>query len=180
VRFSCCFLVLSALGLSQDSADLSLREKQQAQEKARAVAAQLVDHVLSMQLRQLEENGLRSIPVYRDVAAMREDLGRLMRDEMERIVQLLIDAQHGPQPGRVEKVNAARALTREVVVRLMADRQKLLRRMHLSKLSAEVRQLIALQTKTYETTQALAAQTQNERERLTLATIEDLADVNKI
>src|SRR5258708_1839571 len=41
----------------------ALRHKQQAQEKARALAGELIAAVLDVQLRQLEENGLKSLPV---------------------------------------------------------------------------------------------------------------------
>jgi hypothetical protein len=57
-------------------ADGDIGKKQQAQQQARAQASELVSSVLELQLRQLEENGLKALPIYRDVAAMKNNLGR--------------------------------------------------------------------------------------------------------
>ncbi|HMC12665.1 MAG TPA: hypothetical protein VKH44_15300, partial [Pirellulaceae bacterium] len=158
----------------------ALRHKQQAQEKARAMAGELVGAVLDVQLRQLDENGLKSLPIYRDIASMKGNIGGLMRTDMDAVVQLLIEAQEGKPEDRLAKLNVARAKIRDVVVQLMAERQKLYRRMHVAKLAAEVKQLIALQIRTHDVTASLPERRSDERERLALATIEDQADVNKL
>src|SRR5262245_57503948 len=167
---------LSALAADGDS----LRAKQLAQEKARAMAGELVSAVLDIQLRQLEENGLASLPIYRDIASMKEHLGTLMKDDMEAIVQLLVEAQEGSKDERLATFDAARERIRDVVVQLMAERQRLYRRMKLARLSADARQLIDLQTKTHDTTRSLPERRPDQRERLALATIEDQADVRKL
>lgn len=105
-----------------------LRQKQQAQEKARALAGELVSGVLEIQIRQLSENGLKDLPIYRDIASMKGSLHELMRDDMEQIVTLLLKAQEGTQKERLVQFEAAHAKSREVVVRLLAERQKLFRR----------------------------------------------------
>ncbi|HEX5106499.1 MAG TPA: hypothetical protein VFV87_21920 [Pirellulaceae bacterium] len=172
-----CFLVAGAAA----AADVdSLRSKQQAQEKARSLATELVSAVLDIQLRQLEENGLKSLPIYRDIASMKGNIGELAKDQMEEIVQLLVEAQEGTQAERLVKFNAARGKIREVVVQLMAERQKLYRRMQIAKLAAQVRELIVLETKAYNTTKSLPELKQDVREQLALATIEDQADVQKL
>src|SRR5688500_10135367 len=79
----------------------ALRRKQQAQEKARSLAVELVSAVLDIQLRQLEENGLKGLPIYRDIASMKGNLGELAKERMEEIVQLLVDAQEGTQAERL-------------------------------------------------------------------------------
>jgi len=158
----------------------SLHHQQHAQAQARALAVELVSAVLDVQLRQLEENGLKSLPIYRDIASMKDNIAGLARADMEQIVELLIKAQEGDPNQRQPAMNAARAKIRDVVVQLMAERQKLYRRMHVARLSAEARQLIALQTKTREQTQALPERRPDERERLALATIEDQVDVTKL
>src|SRR5262245_66297407 len=111
---------------------------------------------------------------------MKENIDGLARADMERIVQLLIEAQAAEPNQRLLKINEARARIRDVVVQLMAERQKLYRRMHVARLSAEARQLIGLQTKAHEQTQLLPERRPDERERLVLATIEDQADVTKL
>src|SRR3954469_18541509 len=128
--------LLVALGSVAGAQDVDgLRLKQQAQAQARASAEQLISAVLDLQLRQLEENGLKSLPMYRDIAAMKTNIGSLTHDEMERIVVLLSEAQQGPRAQREGKMSAARSLVREVVVRLMAERQKLDRRLQVARLS---------------------------------------------
>src|SRR5207249_11758281 len=117
-----------------------LRQKQQGQAQARAAAQELVAAVLDLQLRQLDENGLKLLPIYRDIASMKANIGSLARGEMEQIVELLIEAQQAVPDQRDAKLSAARALVRDVVVRLMAERQKLDRRMHIARLSSDVRQ----------------------------------------
>ena len=94
--------------------------------------------MLDVQLRQLAENGLTGLPIYRDIDSMKGNIAELVDSEMPEIVQLLIEAQSGPQQQRLEKLNAARAQVREVVVRLMAERQKLHRRMQVARLAADV------------------------------------------
>src|SRR5687767_6016231 len=80
-------LVLAAMLLSVAAAAAAaetdaFRRKQQAQEKARALAGELVGAVLDIQLRQLEENGLQDRQIYKDIAAMKGNLGALMRADM--------------------------------------------------------------------------------------------------
>src|SRR5688572_22626682 len=174
-----CALALACSVAAAADAD-AFRRKQQAQEKARALAGELVGAVLDIQLRQLEENGLQDRQIYKDIAAMKGNLGALMRADMEQIVQLLVKAQEGSQAERLAHFNEARGKIREVVVQLMAERRKLYRRMQVAKLAAEARQLIALETKAYNTTKGLPQRKQDERERLALTTIEDQADVQKL
>src|SRR5262245_30646523 len=116
--------------------DDALRQKQQAQVQARALAEELVSAVLDIQLRQLDENGLQSLPIYRDIATMKGNVAGLVRGDMDAVVQLLVEAQEVAPSLRDAKLNAARAKIRDVVVQLMAERQRLYRRMHIAKLSA--------------------------------------------
>ena len=149
ILFALAVLAGSALSVDEDA----LRRKQLAQEKARSLAGELVSAVLDIQIRQLEENGLKTLPIYRDIASMKGNVGELTRDEMEAVVALLVEAQEGSDAERLAKFNEARGKVREVVVQLMAERQKLYRRMQIARLAAEVRKLIALETKAYNTTQ---------------------------
>src|SRR5262245_38591027 len=172
-------MMLAPAFAQQDAGDV-YRRKQQAQEKARALAGELVNAVLDIQLRQLAENGLAQRSIYKDIASMKGSIGELMKDDMEVIVKLLVQAQEGSQQERLAKFNEARGRIREVVVQLMAERQKLYRRMQIAKLAAQVRELIAMETKAYNTTKGLPQLKPLDRERLALATIEDQADVQKL
>src|SRR5688500_19068888 len=94
----------SALGAESDA----LRRKQQAQEKARALAGELVAGVLDIQLRQLEENGLKDLSIYKDIASMKGQVHELMKGEMEEVVRLLVLAQEGAQKDHLENFNLDR------------------------------------------------------------------------
>jgi hypothetical protein len=169
-------MALAAHGEKQDA----LRSKLQAQEKARALAGELVTAVLDIQLRQLEENGLKALPIYRDIASMKGNIGGLMQGDMELVIRLLAEAQEGPPDERTARLNSARDKIRDVVVQLMAERQRLYRRLEVAKLAAEVQQLLALQSKALDTTLSLPQQPADERERMALAVAEDQADVVKL
>jgi hypothetical protein len=90
---SCC-----AWAAADDAGEL--RRRQQAQEKARALAGELISGVLDLQLRQLSENGLTALPIYRDVASMKGNIAGLIDGEMAGIVQLLADAQSSSEQQR--------------------------------------------------------------------------------
>ncbi|MBC7856740.1 MAG: hypothetical protein IAF94_25195, partial [Pirellulaceae bacterium] len=81
----------SALGAEGDN----IRRKAMAQEKARALAGELVASVLEIQMRQLEENGHKGLPIYKDIASMKGSIGELMKEDMEKVVQILVAAQEG-------------------------------------------------------------------------------------
>ena len=148
----CVVSLLPAAGL--DSA-ASLRRKQQAQEKARVLARELVASVLDIQVRQLKENGLEHLPIYREINEMRGNIDGLVEAQMQDVVQLLVKAQEAERDQRLPLLNQARDKIREVVINLMAERQKLLRRLQIAKIAAQVQQLIVMQTRTMNTTDGL-------------------------
>jgi hypothetical protein len=155
----------------------ALRLQQQAQEQSRGIAHALVAEVLDVQIRQLEENGLTGLAMYREVKEMRANLAALTDDQMEVIARLLAEAEQAPAGERPARLNAIREKLREVTSRLIAERQRLYRRMQVARLSEQVRELIALQAKAHDTTRAVAQQSSSDRERLALQLIEDQADV---
>ena len=114
-----------------------IRGKQQIHDKARLLARELLSSVLDIQLRQLRENGLDQQQVFGDIRDMRTHLDRLLNEQMEDVVDLLVKAQEGLPRERVSHFNAARDKTREVVVQLMAERQKLYRRLQIAKAAAQ-------------------------------------------
>ncbi|MFM2094197.1 MAG: hypothetical protein RIS70_1321, partial [Planctomycetota bacterium] len=158
----------------------SLRQKQQLHDKARVLARELVTSVLDVQLRQLRENGLENEQVFGDIRDMRSHIDRLVKDQMETVVELLVKAQEGSQAERLQNFNEARDKTREVVVQLMSERQRLYRRLQIAKLSAQVQQLISMETKVYNTTRALPDQPKEQRETRLVKTLGDQDDVGAI
>ncbi|MBI5760689.1 MAG: hypothetical protein HZA46_19395 [Planctomycetales bacterium] len=158
----------------------NLRSRQEAQQRARTMARELVSSVLEVQLQQLEENGLKELPLYRDIEGMRENLSKLVDAEMAQVVDLLAKAQQGDKATRDQSFKDARRLIRDVIVRLSYERQMLLRRLKTAELAAQTKRVIELQTKTHDVTKGLPDQPQARRETAALQTIEDQRDVKEL
>jgi hypothetical protein len=165
--------------LAADEGDL-VRQRLRQQEQAQAIAEELVASVLDTQLLQLSENGLQSSLVYRDVQEMRGQLSSLAEHEMPQIVELLAAAQSAPVAERQSRINQAREKIRNVVVKLVAERQRLYRRMQVANLSVEARQLNEMLSKIHKATRSLTERQSQPTEQLALAAVEDQADVNKL
>ena len=133
-----------------------LKARQQAQIKARILTRELASGVLSIQIRQLRENGLDNLPIYDEIRQMRKNIDGLVEQEMDEVVELLVKAQlAAKQKDKLEHFNQARTKIREVVLSLMAERQKLLKRLQIARIAAQVRELISLETKAHGTTTSL-------------------------
>ena len=165
---------LAAQGVEQ----ADFQRRQQAQQRARVMTQELISGILDIQIRQLEENQLTSLPVYDDIKTMRANVDQLVENEMGSIVKLLAEAQSGTQSQRIEKFNLARDSIREVVLALMAERQRLYKRLQIARLAAQTREIIALQQKTKVATSGLTDQPLQQRESLAIAVIQDQRDVN--
>ncbi|HTN77329.1 MAG TPA: hypothetical protein VL096_18850, partial [Pirellulaceae bacterium] len=157
-----------------------LRQRQIAQEKARAMAGELVSNILDIQIKQLKENGLDKLPIYGEIQGMRKNIDALVEAEMQEVVTLLVAAQEGTKEQRVAKLNQAREKIREVVISLMAERQKLYKRLQIAKIAAQIKQLIVMETKVWNVTKTLPELATEQREQLTLNTIEDQTDAVKV
>ena len=172
--FCCCIaLPLIVCGANPDG----IRSKQQVHDKARALARDLLSTVLDIQLRQLMENGLEGQQVFGEIHAMRTHVDKLLNDEMEEVVELLVKAQEGASEDRQHQFTLAREKTRQVVVQLMAERQRLYRRLRVAKVAAQVQQLIELETKVYHETRGLPEQAKEQRERRLVTTIGTQNDI---
>ncbi len=164
-------LLTASWTMAADSA--ALRRQQQAQEKARSITRQLVSRILDIQLRQLEENGLRQQAVYREIESMRGSLDELVRADMDEVVQLLVEAQTGPEDQRSAKFQAAQDRVRDIMLTLLAERQKLLKRLQIAEVAAHVRRMIEFEQKAYGETKNLPSLPQDEREVQALAVIKE-------
>ena len=171
------FSLSFAANSRQAAAQEDLQQREQAQLKARALAKQMVTGVLDIQLRQLEENGLAKKEVYRDIRATRDHLDELVDEEMQDIVDLLVEAQQGSQQERLEKFQQTRPLIREVVVGLLAERQRLQRRLKSARLSAEIRLLLERQSEVHQDTTAAADLSEAAKLEQALLLAEDQRDV---
>lgn len=154
-----------------------LRRKQDDQQRARAMARDLLTSVLDVQLRQLEENGLTEISVYRDIKVMHSNIGNLVDTEMAQVVQQLADAQDLDPEERESSFIEARQTIRNIVIRLSAERQNLLRRLKSAELAEQVKRLIKHQTAVQEQTVRIPEESKTLQESLAIRTREDQRDV---
>lgn len=173
--------VLPHFAFAQAVDSETLARRQQNQQQARKIATELVDSILRVQIRQFEENGLTEMQIYRDIKTMQANIGELVKTEMAQVVDLLVEAQEAKsETVQQEKFIEARKLTREIIVQLAMERQKLLRRLKTAEIAEQVRRLIRLETVAMDTTKGLPAQTPTRREQLAIKTIEDQRDINKL
>ena len=163
------------------AADEDLRFRQQSQQRARDMAQELVSRILDLQVRQLEENGLENLQLYRDIVGMQKNIAGLIEAEMSEVVELLREGQEQDDEAvRVDAVKRAREMIRGIVVRLSLERQNLLRRLKTAELAAQVKRVIGLQTIVRDVTAAVPKQPGNRQEALTLSAIQDQRDVKAL
>lgn len=173
-------LAVCAATRAQPPETAALSQKQEIQRRVRTMARELVSGILDVQLRQLEENGLESLELYGDVRTMREHVDELIDAEMPEVVALLSRLEKEPAGEREQTFLLVRQKSREVLVRLLVERQALLRRLRMAEMVAQVKRLIELETGVLETTESLPERVPRERESLTLGTIEDQRDVKAL
>jgi hypothetical protein len=158
----------------------SLRRQQQVQQQVRAMARELVGSVLDVQLQQLKENGLTSNQLYTDIRGMRERLDGLIDAEMPEVVRLLDKVEAAGPDDRQKIYQAARDKSRELVVRLLVERQNLMRRLKVAEMAMQVQQVIQVQAKILVATEALSDQPVARREAMNLSALEDQRDVRSL
>ena len=165
--------IFAGSGRTQDTSLTFVQRQQQAQQ----LAAQLVSGILDLQLRQLQENGLEHLPVYAEIKSMRRNIYELVDREMRQVVEQLRQADRVTGEPQELLRQQARAEIRQIVIRLMAERQKLEQRLQVSRLSAQARQLLDLQRRVHQATQSLSEQENVRRQQLAVAAIADQSDV---
>jgi hypothetical protein len=176
---SICLIV--AFGATSHAVDTNaLRRKQDSQERARDMARQLLTGVLDIQLQQLEENGMKQLPLYRDIASMRKNIGSLVDKEMEQVVALLSKGQKDADAARDDDFKQARQMIRQIVARLAAERQNLMRRLKSAEIAAQVQRLIDMETRVWQTTRSIPEQLPEKQETLSLGAIEDQGDIKQL
>ncbi|MES2793998.1 MAG: hypothetical protein V4719_30570, partial [Planctomycetota bacterium] len=159
---------------------VALRNKQDAQQRARAMTKELITNVLDIQIQQLEENGLDELPVFKDIKSMRTNIDALVEAQMNEVVHLLTKAQQGTTAERDESFKKARGMIREIVLKLVSERQALLRRLKAAEIVAQVKRLIELESSALKTTKLIPSEKQTRQEQLALAVIEDQQDVKEL
>src|ERR1700722_2527930 len=81
---------------AETPAPMTPAAQRQAQERARAMARELVTSVLDLQLTKLEVNGLDKLPIYGEIKAMRKNIDRLIEADMAEVTNLLAQADGLP------------------------------------------------------------------------------------
>ncbi len=178
---SMSLLVASLLLSSAWAVDpAALRNKQDAQQRARAMTKELITNVLDIQIQQLEENGLEELPLFKDIKSMRTNIDKLVEAQMAQVVELLTKGQQGTDAERDEAFKKARGMIREIVLKLVAERQALLRRLKAAEIIAQVKRLIDLESTALKTTKMIPGEKQTRQEQLALSVIEDQQDVKEL
>ena len=176
--------ILACLGSGMVAAQVSDRDliatALEEQQRAKALTTELLEGVLDVQLRQLDENGLLDHELYRDIALMRRQLHRLVDTEMSKVVDLLSDAQRLPPSERTAAFVTAREQIRLIVRRLSVERQQLLKRLKVVELAEQVRRLVRQQQQLAAATSDFLHEPQKQTESLTLKLIEDQRDMKEL
>ncbi|MBC8290845.1 MAG: hypothetical protein H8E37_11065, partial [Planctomycetes bacterium] len=176
------FLLIFSLIVPLGAVDkLSLRRKQIDQQRARSMAQKLVSSAITMQLSQLEDNGLTELPIYGEIRSMQKNIGQLVDDEMADVVKLFLDAQNIKSSTEREAAFVkARTTIREIVIKLAIERQNLLKRLKNAEIAEQVKRLIKLETEAMDTTKKLPELSTTEKETAAVRTIEDQRDVKQL
>ncbi|GAA4437090.1 hypothetical protein [Bremerella cremea] len=161
---------------AQEIDSAALRRKQYTQQQAQALTRRLVSQVLDLQAAQLRQNGLVEVPIYNDILQMRENLDELIGNEMQGVVQKLVEAQEVDGQQRINAITQAQDEVRKVLLTLMAERQRLYRRMRLARLHAQVRELITVQEKVSTQTRELPQLPMQSRDEAALANLSRQTD----
>ena len=162
------------------AANGGLERRATEQRQARAMARDLVTTVLDLQLRQLEENGLTELPLYRDIQTMRGDLSDLVDGEMAAVIDQLAALEKSTDDEREAKLAEVRRTIRNIVVRLSVERRTLLRRLKSAEIAEQTRRLIALQSDVRDATAALPSRPAERRPTEALQVLEDQRDVQSL
>ncbi|HVC94901.1 MAG TPA: hypothetical protein VND64_14495 [Pirellulales bacterium] len=113
-----------------------------AREHAHLTTRELVISVLDVQLRQLRENGLESLPLYHDMSVMHDNIDGLIEAEMREAVETLCTAQQAAPAEREQAFAEARRLVRQSVFNLALERHGLERRLKIAGLVAKIQRLM--------------------------------------
>jgi len=176
---SLCLLMVGPVNGQSDNLR-DLRRQQQVQERAQSLTRQLVSQVLDLQASQLRQNGLTEAPIYQDIEQMSNNLDELIQNEMQGVVKYLVDAQQQTGDGRLASLRNAREEVRKVMLTLMAERQRLYRRLRLAKLHALVRELITKQESITLATRQLPQLPEDSRDESVLASTSNQADTETL
>ncbi len=148
-----------------------------AQQQVRELAKRLVGEQLDLQMLQLQENGLDDLPLYAELAETRANLDALVEMHMQAVVTLLERLQSGEAVDEGKLLALAREKSREILVSLLVERQRLLRRLRMAELESQVGRLIERQTAVRDATVGLPGLAESARPSAAVDCREDQRDI---
>ncbi len=148
------------------------------QQQVREMAKRLAGEVLDLQMVQLRENGLETLPLYAELAQMRANLDVLVEAHMQEVIVLLNRLQTERGVKEAERLSLAREKSREILLQLLVERQRLLRRLRMAELESQVRRLIERQTSVREETVALPGMPESARPLAAIRCRENQQDIS--
>ncbi len=154
--------------------------QQTVQQQVREMARRLVNEQITLQMTQLEENGLTELPLYGELKEMQQHLDELVDQHMKEVLSILARMMESPAGARLNLLEAAREKSRLVLAQLMRERQRVLRRLRLAEIEELARQLIERKQKVRERTELLPAQPSAQQAVQALSVREDQRDVNTL
>jgi hypothetical protein len=140
---------------AERDAEAILRQRD-SQGRARRLMGELLDGVLQSHMRQLEENGLSHVPLYKDLTALRGRTEELVKKEMTEAVELLSKAAAAGKDERTGLYKAAQDKMHEILLRVLAERERLRLRRQLGDLIDQVQLLTRRQQAIRRDTLALS------------------------
>lgn len=130
-----------------------------AQARAQKLSQELLRGLLDDHVQQLEENGLTDIPLYQDLVGMRSRVGELADAVMPEVIEKLTAAQMTEDPKRRSQLmSEAQVGMKQVLRRLLAERERLRMRRKQAELVRSIREIIEKQTATRKSTTQLSAE----------------------
>ena len=154
--------------------------QQTVQQQVREMARRLVNEQITLQMTQLEENGLTELPLYGELKEMQQHLDELVDQHMKEVLSILTRMMESPAESRLKLLEVAREKSRLVLAQLMLERQRVLRRLRLAEIEELARQLITREQKVRERTELLPAQPSAQQAVQALSVREDQRDVNTL
>ncbi|MGC4004095.1 MAG: hypothetical protein QM811_13630 [Pirellulales bacterium] len=158
----------------------TVKSKHDAQKRAQVMTRELVGGILDLQIEQLEQNGLQTMEIYKEVRAVRENLDGLIDKEMTGVVELLTQAQTGPVAERTQRFNQAREKIRTIVTELAIQRQNLAKRLKVAEIAAQIKRLIELESTVLTGTGKAANAVEAERLQAQVVLIQDQRDFGQM
>lgn len=125
--------------------------------KARALAEELVATIFNVQLRHLEENGLKNAAIYSEIRDSRDRVNQLATGQMTQLTLLLQNLEVSSTDSRAKLLGESRVAARRIAVAMMGERQRLRGRLRTSHTLELLRQMIAAEERAMLNTQVLAS-----------------------